>query len=353
MPSRMLKSRWNTASIGEAPEAGPAEHRLDQHRAAEQRADLQARDRHDRQQRIAQHVLEGDPAAGEALGLRGAHVVEAVDLEHRGAHQPRVDRHVEERQGHRGQQHVPADIDHAVEALVSRPDRLHARGRQPAEGDAEQQDEHQPDPEGRRRVGQQREDRDHRVGSGAHPPRRQHAQPHSQQDRQGERGQHQRQGRRQAFQDQPEDRPVVAVGVAEVELHDVPQIVAELDRQRLVEPVLLAQLGNVFGVRGARLARHHVDGVARREVQQREVEDDDPEDDRDHLQEAPPDDTNDAIHDWVKLASASLPRRRGRWRRHTASEGEGNGDGASHPLRRGLPRHLPRRRGREAELHML
>jgi len=88
----------------------------------------------------------------------------------------------------------------------------------------------------------------------------------------------------------------VAVGVAEVELHDVPQIVAELNRQRLVEPVLLAQLGNVFGVRGARLARHHVDGVARRQVQQREVEDDDPEDDRDHLQEAPPDDTNDAVH---------------------------------------------------------
>ena len=56
------------------------------------------------------------------------------------------------------------------------------------------------------------------------------------------------------------------------------EVDGELDVERLVEPELLAQLRHVLGRRGARFAGEHVGRIAGREMQQREIEDDDGED---------------------------------------------------------------------------
>src|SRR3546814_10456554 len=53
----------------EAPEAGPAEHRLDHHVAAEQRSCLDGGYRHGGDERVLQGMLHKDAAAAEALGL--------------------------------------------------------------------------------------------------------------------------------------------------------------------------------------------------------------------------------------------------------------------------------------------
>ena len=56
-------------------EAGNGEHLLGQHRAREQRAELERAERDDRRQRIAQAVLQDDDALAQPLGARGADVV--------------------------------------------------------------------------------------------------------------------------------------------------------------------------------------------------------------------------------------------------------------------------------------
>ena len=56
-------------------QARPVEHVFHQHRAAEQRAEMQRQDGHHRHQRIAQHVMQEDARRRQALGARRADVV--------------------------------------------------------------------------------------------------------------------------------------------------------------------------------------------------------------------------------------------------------------------------------------
>ncbi|MGC0322480.1 hypothetical protein ABIG06_003109 [Bradyrhizobium sp. USDA 326] len=92
-------------------------------------------------------------------------------------------------------------------------------------------------------------------------------------DREG--GQCQQQRRRQPLADQLRDRGLLAEGEAEVERHDALDVNEELFGQRLVEPELLLELLDEDLIAGASLARHHHRGVAGREANQEEIEDDD------------------------------------------------------------------------------
>ena len=81
-------------------------------------------------------------------------------------------------------------------------------------------------------------------------------------------------------------RHAVAERVAEVEREDLLEVDDQLDVERLVEAELLAQLRHVFGRRRTRFAGEHVGRVAGREMEQREVQDDDGEDRRDRERQA-------------------------------------------------------------------
>src|SRR5262249_29873535 len=69
----------------EAAEAGEREHRLEDDAAGEQLAELQPRDRDDRDQRVAKRVLGNDDAFVHTFGPRRPHVVLTQDVEHRRA----------------------------------------------------------------------------------------------------------------------------------------------------------------------------------------------------------------------------------------------------------------------------
>ena len=87
------------------------EDRLGEDRAAaEHGAEVEAPERHDRDQRVAQHVLEEHPALGEPLGARRAHVVLVDRVEDVRAQHARV--HADEQDRQRGPRH-----DQVVEPL--------------------------------------------------------------------------------------------------------------------------------------------------------------------------------------------------------------------------------------------
>src|SRR5918996_3010324 len=67
-------------------EPWPREDRLRDHRAGQESGDAQSEQRDDRDQRIAERVLERHPRRGEALRLCGADVVLVEHLEHLRAH---------------------------------------------------------------------------------------------------------------------------------------------------------------------------------------------------------------------------------------------------------------------------
>ena len=102
-----------------------------------------------------------------------------------------------------------------------------------------------------------------------------------------QRGSHQQQRGGEACQDQRQHRALVAEGVAEIERQDVLDIECQLDGHGLVETEPLAQRLDVLGRRAAGLACKHGRRVARRQLQQQEIQDDHAENDGDRLQQAP------------------------------------------------------------------
>ena len=74
--------------------------------AADQGAEVEAEERHDRDQRVAQDVAGAHLALGQALGLRRAHVVLVHRVEHVRAQHAAVEADVEDRQGDPGEDQV-------------------------------------------------------------------------------------------------------------------------------------------------------------------------------------------------------------------------------------------------------
>src|SRR3954453_7720350 len=91
-----------------APHPVPDEDRLGDDRGPEEGADPQRDDRRQRDQRVAQPVLEDGAPVGQALGPGQAHVVRAQDVEHRGALEPAPGGEGQQRQAD-GRQHEVAE----------------------------------------------------------------------------------------------------------------------------------------------------------------------------------------------------------------------------------------------------
>src|SRR3989454_4191970 len=109
---------------GQAAEAGKHEHRLEDDAAGEELADLEAGDRHDGDQRVAQRVLDDDHALGHALRPRRPHVVFAHHVEPGRARGPHEDGGLEHAQRDRGQDERPP----SSEAARLRPAEMHREG---------------------------------------------------------------------------------------------------------------------------------------------------------------------------------------------------------------------------------
>ncbi len=146
-------------------EAGDGEDLLGQHGAREQPPELDGPQRDDRDQRVAQRVLEHHQPLGHALGPRRAHVVGAEDLQHGAA---RVAHH---HARHAGAEHEGGHEERGQVAAEILPRRHVARGRQPAQAHREEQDQHDAEPEVRHREPGQRDRVGRHVHRGAAPRR--------------------------------------------------------------------------------------------------------------------------------------------------------------------------------------
>src|SRR5205823_5294785 len=120
-----------------APEAGPVEDRLGEDEAAHQRRDVEAEDRHDRDERIPQRVDEVQPFGRRALRAGGADVVARDRRGDVRVHEPRVEEELHDRERRGRQDEVP-------DASV-------ATQRQQPEPIAELVDQQVPEPERRER----------------------------------------------------------------------------------------------------------------------------------------------------------------------------------------------------------
>ncbi|KAG1184163.1 hypothetical protein G6F35_015164 [Rhizopus arrhizus] len=167
--------------------------------------------------------MGADHAAwADTLGARRLHEIHPDDFQHRRARQAHIHGHEEAAQGDRGQDQVLGDVRRARQAGQPGTYGFHAEGGQPAQHDRKQQDAHQRQPEQRRGVQQQRAGHDRAVdpaalvaiaGLGGD-----HAQEHAQHNGEYEGAGHQQESRRQALHDQVQNRHVVAVGKAQVQL---------------------------------------------------------------------------------------------------------------------------------------
>jgi hypothetical protein len=186
------------------------------------------------------------------------------------------------------------DVQHPAESGEAGPDRHHAAGRQPAELDREQHDQHQPDPEGRGSVGEQDEDGDGAVGRPVDVAGRGHPEDHAERYRHRQARAHQDEGGGEPVQHELEHGRVVAEGEAEVEVDHAPDVARELGDERTVEAEALAQHGDVLGRGRACLTGEHVDDVPRGELEDQEAHHDDDQDGGHGLDEASRHEARDA-----------------------------------------------------------
>ena len=207
-------------------------------------------------------MLQHDAALGQALGARGAHVVGREDLQHRAArmpHEHRGDRVAEHEGRHdqRGQVAPP---------VVERADI--ARCRQPAKRHREQQDQHDAEPEIRRRQSPKRDDVRGVVPRGialhrGHDPGR-----NADRERDDDRQERELERHRQLLEDELEHRLAQAHRFAQVSLYDAPYPVAVPHGQRIVEMELLVEVGHDAGI--AVLAGEHQRRIAGQQLLQAE-----------------------------------------------------------------------------------
>src|SRR5450755_26279 len=217
-------------------EAGDAEHLLGQHSAGKQRPEFERTERDDRDQRISKRVLEDDHPLVEALGARGADVIGIKNLQHgaaRVAHQNRCDG-VSKHEGRH---------DHRREIRLEVLERTDIAGsRKPAQRHRKKQDEHDAEPEVRRRkppqcehvrgVIKERVLVDRRYDAGGNPD--------DQRDDDGEQRELERDG--QLFKDELEHGFLDAHRFAEVSLEHAAGPVQIADGQRIIEVQLLVQM---------------------------------------------------------------------------------------------------------------
>ncbi len=173
---------------------------------------------------------EHDPPLGQPLGARGSDIIHAGLFQHRGAHQARVERQIEQRQRDRRQHQVVRNVPDPVPALVEGGDVLHSTGWEPAKIEGEYDDEHQPDPEQRRRIGHQGENRNGRVAPCIEAGCREQAKDNANADSKHDRAGHQQQGWDEAIKNEIKHRHVMPERISEIKSENVFQIDRKLHR---------------------------------------------------------------------------------------------------------------------------
>src|SRR5574341_412304 len=259
---------------GQPPDARPREDRLRDHRAAEERAELDADDRHDRDRGVLERVLPHDGRVRHPLGARRPDVILVQHIEHARPREPRDPRRREE----------PERDSRQQEVLEAAP----PRGGQQVELHGEDQDQHDPEPECGHGLAEQRDDGgdivDRRVAADRRDdPRR---------DRERQRDEQCRAGKlercRHALDHQVEGGLAVAHRLAEVATERTGEETPVLDEERIVESHRLAE---AFHVLGRRVRRQEDQRRIAREVEDEEDDEGDAEQDQEGLEE-PPDQEN-------------------------------------------------------------
>ena len=210
----------------------------------------------DRQERVPQHVLPVDDARRHPLRAGGADVVLVLDVERGRARDAGDDRERDRAERDRRQDQVPDRVPEGgwiavdervedVEVRRVRPvggDRLAADARQPAELDRERPLEHQAEEEDRDRDAEQRDHQARVVEPGAVALGRHEAERDPERDREHHRRDRELDRRREAVRELVGDGSRRDDAVAEVAVGGLLQVVPVLQPDRLVEPVLVADL---------------------------------------------------------------------------------------------------------------
>jgi hypothetical protein len=124
----------------------------------------------------------------------------------------------------------------------------------PPELDAEQEDQHDPHPVDRRALPDQREDPSRQVEQRVPADGSEDADRDGDHDRKGERRKSEFDGRRDALEGKPERRLAVAQRVSEIAMQRRPRKTAELDPERAVETLIVAEFSDLLR---RRFRRHH------------------------------------------------------------------------------------------------
>src|SRR5579883_2128019 len=197
----------------------PLEDRLGDEREADELAELQADHGNDRDEHVAQRVLDDDANRPQPLGPRGAHVVGLQRFDDAAPRQAEEKGELEhaERQGRQNEMLQPARGD---EAGAPAPEDWHdlasPEGRQPAEPDGEDEDERDADDEGRHRHAEERP-RQRRLAEGrARIGGGERAQRHAEPDGEELRRHGELDTGRQALENEAERRHARDVGDAEI-----------------------------------------------------------------------------------------------------------------------------------------
>ena len=240
----------------------------------------------------------------EAFAARRADVLEAHDLEERGAREPRDEAgaFVAEHEGGK---------DEPVEAA-------RAGGRHQPERHREDEDHEDREGEAGDGHAAEREEHHRRVDRRAALDRRDHAERHAEDDGEEHRRARELERARQAIEDELCHRLVLDVRLSEVSADRVPEPAHVLDRERIVQPEVVADLlgeGDPLlrrsDAEGGR-AHHRVDRIAGDEMQDREDQERREQHDRDRLDEPLCDELRHGANPWGPGGSAPRLDRRGR-----------------------------------------
>ena len=196
---------------------------LDHERAADEIADVDAEHGDGRDDRVAERVTHEHARLRQALRARGGHVFRLEHLEQARAQAADQDRRDPERDRQRRQEHR---VQVADEPAAVAADRERAPEVQP-----EDEQQHDPDPEGREAEPDQRHRTDEVVGDAVAVRRGDRRQRHRDQHRQQRPEADQPERHRQPLQHEVPGGDAVEERVAEVAVHDPPHELPVLDRQ--------------------------------------------------------------------------------------------------------------------------
>src|SRR5207249_4923185 len=264
-----------------AADTGDGEYLFDDDGTAEELTDLNPEERHDDDQPVLEDVAPEDETGPQPLRARGAHVVGAQHVEHRGARHTHRRRREREAERDRGE-----DLELQIaERIVDEID-VPTGVREPAQVEREEDDDQRPEPEARQGQADEAADARSDVDARARADRRQQSERYAEGDRdeRGGRGELERRG--EALGDLDEDGTSGADRVPSVTVEERAEPIPVLDEERLVEAEVRTQARELLGRERRRRAESRRDGVAGDEPDEQEREERDADEGRDRAEQS-------------------------------------------------------------------